>query len=130
MNDTKRFIASAGTVTVLAVIGFLIWHTAHYSTHAISATRDCLDIFKEKSTEYFDTGKNRFIFNKKMNSCLVLNTVNDPTTGEFRLIVVDMISDVPLFYYDLTTGEEKDSVLGLSKDQALDKVRAYGFLIF
>ncbi len=130
MTD-KKFLGSVILVTVLAVVGFLFWYVSHHNTHAISATHECLDIFKEKSVEYFgDTGKNRFVFNQKMNTCLLLNTLEDEATGEFRLILVDMINDNPTFYYDLQKGETKDATLGLSKDEALGKARAYGFVIF
>ncbi len=125
------FITSAVFIIVLAVIGFFIWYVPRYNTHAISATESCLSIFKEKGSEYFgEIGKNRFIFNEKMNTCLILNTVNDETTGDFRLILADMVHDDPIFYDELALDQEKDATYGLTRDQALDKVRSYGFIIF
>jgi len=131
MTEAKKFFLSAIVIIVLAIAGFLFWYVSRYSMHAITATHECLDIFKEKSTEYFgDAGKNRFVFNQKMNTCLLLNTLDDTTAGEYRLVLVDMIQDAPLFYYDLKQGETKDATLGLTKDQALDKMRSYRFVIF
>lgn len=123
-------MVSVVAVVVLAVAGFSFWYLSHYSLHAITATNSCLDIFKQKATDYFsDLGKSRFVFNKKMNSCLVLNTYDDTATGEYRLILADMISDKILFYYTLPKDQEKDATLGLTKDQAVDKARSYGFVI-
>ncbi len=127
----KRFILSAVTLTILSVCGFLFWYIPHYSSHAIHATAECTEIFKAKDAGYFTgTGQSRFVFNKKMNTCLILNTLDDQTTGEFRVILVDMITDDILFYYDLPKDQTKDATLGLTKDEALQKVRSFGFVIF
>ena len=130
MKD-NTFATSMATLVALAIVGFLFWYVPRYSTHSIDATQKCADIFKEKAPGYFGTaGINRFVFNKSLNSCLILNIVSDETTGAARYIVVDMISDTIDFYYDLKANESKDVTLGLSKDQALDKIRAFGFVIF
>ncbi len=130
-NDTKKFIASTITVTILALVSFAFWYISRYSNHAIHATVECTEVFKAKEPGYFNgIGQSRFVFNKKMNTCLVLNTLDDQTTGEFRMIAVDMISDDILFYYDLPKDQTKDATLGLSKDEALTKARSLGFVIF
>lgn len=133
MSDTKRMTLSAIILSIVALVGFLFWYVSHYSNHAIAATRDCLVIFQAKSADYFgDSGKSRFVFNKKMNTCLILNTVETETTGNYnyRMTIVDMISDDILFTYGLKKDEEKDSVHGLTHDEALDRARSYGFIIF
>jgi len=116
---------------VICVSGFLFWYISKYSNHAIHATAECTEIFKEKSAGYFgDYGSSRFVFNKKMNTCLILNINDDKDTGDYRLITVDMITDEILFYYELPKGENIDKTMGLTKEEALNRVRTYGFVIF
>ena len=130
MKD-KTFAAGMITLIAIALVSFFSWYIPNYSMHAIKATAICNDIYKEKAPGYFGTeGSNRYIFNKKMNTCLLLNTVADEVTGENRFIVVDMINDDIAFYYELPSGETKDASLGLTKDEAIEKVRSLGFIIF
>lgn len=130
MKD-KKFVTSIIFLCILAVSTVFVWYVNRYSSHVINATATCATIFKEKTAGYFgDTGKSRFVFNKKMNTCLVLNTDDDETTGEFHMLLVDMISDDILFVYTLPKGQEKDVTYGLSKEEALNKVRSFGFVIF
>jgi hypothetical protein len=130
MKD-KKFITSIIFLCILAVSAVFVWYVNKYSSHAINTTATCATIFKEKSVGYFgDVGKSRFVFNKKMNTCLILNTNDDEITGEFRLLLVDMISDDILFVYTLPKEQEKDATYGLTKEEALNKVRSFGFVIF
>lgn len=134
MSETKldkKNLGSSILLSVLAIIIFLGWYIPKYSLHAITATKECAEIYKEKAPGYFGTaGSNRFVFNKKMNTCFLLNIVSDDPVGAYRLIAVDMISDDIIFYYDLKGGETKDLTLNITKDEALDRIRALGFVIF
>ncbi len=131
IDDTKKSVISAVSLILIAAIAFLFWYTAKYSTHAIEATQKCGEIFLQKATGYFgQNGINRFIFSKKENTCLIFNTFIDEVSGNYRLMVVDMITDDIDFYYELKKDETKDTALGLTKDEAVNKVRSFGFVIF
>ena len=130
MKDTK-FLMSLLTLIFLAGIGFLFWYVPRNSLHSIKATSLCNDIYKEKAPGYFnEEGTSRYIFNSKKNSCLLLNTISEVGTGNVRYVVVDMIKDTIVFYYDLKKDEFRDQTLHLTKDEALDRIRALGFVIF
>ncbi|MBP7831425.1 MAG: hypothetical protein KA028_00190 [Candidatus Pacebacteria bacterium] len=130
MKDTK-FAAGMITLVVIALVSFFSWYIPHYSMHSLKATAVCNDIYKEKAPGYFGAdANNRYIFNQDMNTCLLLNTVADEVTGENRFIIVDMIHDDIAFYYELPKGETKDANLGLTKDEAVEKVRSFGFIVF
>jgi hypothetical protein len=130
MKD-KKFLMSMVTLIVIAVVSFLIWYVPHYSLHSIKATNMCNEIYKEKFPGYFgDEGTNRYIFNKKMNTCLILNTISGTETGENRFVIVDLISDDLLFFYQLPKDQTKDATFGLTKDEALERVRNFGFIVF
>lgn len=119
------------TLIVIAVISFLFWYVPRYSLHSIKATSMCNDIYKSKFPGYFgEQGVNRYIFSKDRNSCLLLNTLSDTVTFQTRYVVIDMVTDDILFLYDLKKDEVRDANLHLTKDEALDKVRTFGFLVF
>ncbi len=127
----KKNLGGAILLSTIAIIIFLSWYLPSHSLHAIKATNECTTIFKEKARGYFgDVGSNRFIYNKQMNTCLLLNIQSDETTSAYRMAVVDMINDGIYFYYSLDDGQTKDTSLGLTKDEAIEKVRSLGFIIF
>jgi hypothetical protein len=129
MKD-RKFVLSLVTLLTIAIIGFLAWYIPRYSTHALKATESCTNIYKEKAPGYFTDGVDRYIFNKKLNTCLMLNVLADTTTGKSRLVIVDMINDDVLFAHTVSTGETVDGDLGITYEQALEKARAFGFIIF
>lgn len=127
----KKFIVSSIFASILVVVGVFVWYVSNYNPHAIESTAECTEIFKQKSPGYFDgVGKSRFIFSKRLNTCLILNTVDYAVTGEYKIYIVDMITDSILFVYELGSGQEKDETLGLTKEEALNKVREFGFVVF
>lgn len=131
MND-KKFLVSIIFATLLAVLGFLIWFISNYSSHSILATKYCNDIFISKAQNYFPEGKNRYIFSKKMNTCLLLNTnTTSDNTGiiDDHVVVVDMITDDVIFIWEVRNGDTVDRDLGLTHDEAIAHVRTLGFLI-
>jgi hypothetical protein len=129
MTD-KKFLTSAIFIAFIATAGFLFWFIPRYSSHAIQATKDCADIFTIKNSGYFPEGKSRFVFNKNINSCLLFNALEGTVDSPERFVVVDMISDKILFYWELKAGEEKDANLSLTREEALDRVRAFSFIVF
>src|SRR5258706_14223657 len=110
MTD-KKFAASAIFFATIAIVGFLFWFIPRYSSHAIRATRDCDDIFTAKAPSYFAEGKNRFVFNKNMNTCFLLNTSIVTSDASDRIVVVDMITHNILLSWYLEKGDIKESVL-------------------
>lgn len=135
MPEKNKYIVLAILIIIFSI---LIIKKNNEPINAIHSTNECLNIFQQKSNDYFgDEGKNRFIYSSKLKSCLILNILDitkennvENSEKRYRLIVVDMISDDILFYYNLKNDEEKDEVLGLTKDEALDKAREFGFVIF
>ncbi len=135
MSEKYKYIV----VAVLAIIIFVfVIKESNKSINAIHYTNECLNIFDQKSKDYFgNEGKSRFIYSSKLKSCLIFNVLDIPKEDNiesiekrYRLIVVDMISDDILFYYDLGGDNEKDEILGITEEEALNKVREFGFVIF
>ncbi len=126
----KKFITS-WVLIIIIVFGILLFRFINKnSMHKIIATKNCGDIFIQKSPAYFTDGTSRYIFNAKLNSCLIFNILADVPLGKYRITVVDMISDKILFAYELKVGESIDSVYAITKDKALDYVRSFGFPVF
>lgn len=129
-SETKRFMISSLTIVALAVIAFLFWYINKFNTHAIEVTQKCGEIYTLKAPGYFGTsGANRYIYGKKLNTCIMLNIANDPNEGTYRLTAIDIITDQILLFYDLKSGETIDSVLGLTREEAIEKARELGFVI-
>jgi len=72
--------------------------------NVITETKSCLEIFEKKKDRYFkgEIGQYGVIFNEKLNTCLVFNIYKNFTTEEYYAMVIDMITDKTLLYYDDT----------------------------
>lgn len=101
------------------------------SLRKVNAVKACNDIFLVKEKSYFqEITKNRYIYNDSLNTCLMLSQYIDASNGDIRWVVIDMVTDSPLFIYALKVGKDVDETFHLTKDEALARIRSYGFFIF
>lgn len=131
MEDKKKFLWSMIVLIIFFVCGTSIYAINKLNLRSITATKACLDIFLSKEKTYFtEITNNRYIYNEKENTCLMLSLYTDASNGNVRMVVIDMIKDEPLFLYTLKTGTTTDDTYHLTKDEALVRIRSYGFFIF
>jgi hypothetical protein len=95
----------------------------------VDQTIKCEQLLQLKKSRYFgdENGQMRSIYNPQLKTCLAMNIYNNPVTGQYYGMVLDMQNDKTLYYYSVNKGELVDSKSGDSMYDMAAKIRSYGF---
>jgi len=85
-------------------------------SNIISNILKCNELYEIKKTKYWgdNIGQSKAIYNKELNTCLALNIYYDIQTRKYFAMILDMLDDATLMYYNSTPEGsylEKDKVI-------------------
>jgi hypothetical protein len=94
----KNFIIGILVISI-AVLGLLWYRSDNRST--VDDTLKCAQLYELKKDRYWNNeiGNSKYIFNKKLNTCLALNIYNDFETKNYFAMIMDMSDDKIILYY-------------------------------